>query len=307
MNRSKMITATALATVMTAGAAQAEMSIGGLYFGSIYDNSGAATSHAESTNSIYVSYSDSLDNGMGLSVAVSMSKGGANKTDVNIDTGFGTLGLGDGQDSAVDAMDGGFHSSSLLWGPRFHTATDTVGFNDGDTDSGNSIAYTSPSINGFTIKATRGFDDGITDATNSVAVSGSVMGVSIAAGVSSIDRKDNGAERNAITGIGKDQDPSFIAVGYSIAGLNLGYAVYDEDDSATNGEETAMGVGTTIMGMGVGATFSERDTNTVDTDYTLFSITKSMGAADFGVDYLETDPSNAASSDTISFTYSVGF
>ena len=133
------------------------------------------------------------------------------------------------------------------------------------------------------------------------------MGVSVAAGVSSIDRKDNGAERNALTGIGKDQDPSFVAVGYSIAGLNLGYAVYDEDDSATNGEETAMGVGTTIMGMGVGATFAERDTNDVDTDYTLFSITKSMGAADFGVDYLETDPSDAASTDTISFTYSVGF
>ena len=298
MNRSKMITATALATVMTAGAAQAEMSIGGLYFGSIYDNDGGATSHAESTNSIYVSYSDSLDNGMGISVAVSMSAGGANKTDVNIDTGMGTIGLGDGQDSAVDSMDGNPAIGSLLYGPRFHTATATVGFNDGDAASGNSIAYTSPSINGFTVKATQGFDDGTHDATTSVAVKGSFMGASLAAGVSSIDRKARGAA---------DQDPSFVTVGYSVAGLNLGYGQYDDDDAATNGEETSMGVNTDMMGMTVGVTFAERDTSTVDTDYTLYSLSKGMGAATFGVDYLETDPSNAAASDTISFTYSVGF
>ena len=68
-----------------------------------------------------------------------------------------------------------------------------------------------------------------------------------------------------------------------------------------------MGVNTDMMGMTVGVTFAERDTSTVDTDYTLYSLSKGMGAATFGVDYLETDPSNASASDTISFTYSVGF
>ena len=124
------------------------------------------------------------------------------------------------------------------------------------------------------------------------------MGASIAAGVSSIDRKAPGSA---------DQDPSFVTVGYSIAGLNLGYGQYDDDDAATNGEETSMGVNTDMMGMTVGVTFAERDTSTVDTDYTLYSLSKGMGAATFGVDYLETDPSNASASDTISFTYSVGF
>ena len=304
MNRSKMITATALATVMTAGAAQAEMSIGGLYLGAIVDSVGAATSHAESTNSIYVSYSDSLDNGMGVSVAVSMTKAGKNTTDVNIDTGFGTLGLGDGQDSAVDAYDGSTAIiASNYYGPRFVSATATTGFNDGDTASSNSVAYTSPSINGFTVKATRGFDDGTHNATNSIAATGSIMGVSLAAGVSSINRKNTTADPGYIA----DQDPSFVTVGYSIAGISLGYASYDYDDSSTNGEETQMGVGTTLMGMSVGATFGEEDTSGVDTDYTLFSVSKGMGAATFGLDYLETDPSNATSSDTLVFSYSVGF
>ena len=302
MNRSKIITATALATVMTAGAAQAEMSIGGLYAGTIYDNPGAATSHAESTNSIYVSYSDSMDNGMGVSVAMSMSAGGANKTDVNIDTGFGTLGLGDGQDSAVDSMDGSPAVFSINpYGPRLGS-----GFLDGDASSGNSIAYTSPSVNGFTVKATRGFDNGTNDATNSVAVKGSMMGVGLAAGVSQINYKTNGSYEN-------DVDPSFFTASYSIAGLNLGYAVYDNDKDTSNGNaagatvETQMGVGTSLMGMGVGVTFAEADTNTTDTDYMLVSVSKSMGAASFGLDYLETDASNAAATDTFAFTYVVGF
>ena len=295
MNRSKIITATALATVMTAGAAQAEMSIGGLYAGTIYDNPGAATSHAESTNSIYVSYSDSMDNGMGVSVAMSMSAGGANKTDVNIDTGFGTIGLGDGQDSAVDSMDGSPAVFSINpYGPRLGAS----GFLDGDASSGNSIAYTAPSINGFTIKATQGFDNGTNDKTNSVAVKGSVMGVGLAAGVSQINYK------SAATA---DVDPNFFTASYSIAGLNLGYAMYDSDNASTNGEETQMGVGTSLMGMGVGVTFAEVDTSTVDTDLMLVSVSKSMGAASFGIDYLETDASNAAATDTFAFTYVVGF
>ena len=55
MNRSKIITATALATVMTAGVAHAEMSISGAYVGGIQDKVGA-TSHTLKTNSIYVNY-----------------------------------------------------------------------------------------------------------------------------------------------------------------------------------------------------------------------------------------------------------
>ena len=84
MNRSKLIGATALASVMAASSAYANMSISGLYAGTIKDADGGVT-HTFSTNSVYVSYSDSMDNGMGVSVAMSLTAAGL-KTDVNFDT-----------------------------------------------------------------------------------------------------------------------------------------------------------------------------------------------------------------------------
>ena len=291
MKRS-IIATSALATVMAAGAAQAEMSIGGLYAGTIYDAPGAATSQAVSTNSIYVSYSDSMDNGMGVSVAMSVSDAGAIKTDVNIDTGFGTLGLGDGQDSAVDTMDGSPAIFSINpYGPRFGSS-----FTDGDTASGESIAFTTPSLGGVTAKVTYGFDDDYAgDNVISMAASTSIMGASIKAGLTQLDPTS-----------GTSADPSFVTVSYSMAGLSLGYAMYDTDVAST-GEETQFGVGTSLMGMDAGITFATNDTTGVDTDYMLVSLTKGMGAASFGVDYLETDASNADGTDSWAFTYVVGF
>ena len=129
----------------------------------------------------------------------------------------------------------------------------------------------------------------------SFAAKGSIMGATIAAGVSQIDYK----------GTTTDKDPSFFTVGYSIAGLNLGYAVYDSDDGS---EETHMGVGTSVAGMDVGVQFADRDFTT-DTDYMRVSVNKGMGAASFGIDYLETDEAGGATNDTDKwvFNYVVGF
>jgi hypothetical protein len=239
MKRSTIITTTALATVMTAGAAQAEMSINGLFAGTITDAPGAATSHGVSTNSITLSYSDSLDNGMGVSVAMTVSDAGPIKTDVNFDTGMGTIGLGDGQDSAVDTMDGSpAVFSHIPYGPRLGS-----GFDDGDEGSGNSVAYTSPSISGVTVKATYGFDSAYEgDNVVSVAASTTIMGVGLKAGMTGLEPD-----------VGDGTDPSFVTASYSLAGMNLGYALYDSDGS---GEETQMGVSTDLMGMTAGVTFS---------------------------------------------------
>ena len=87
------------------------------------------------------------------------------------------------------------------------------------------------------------------------------MGATVAAGVSQIDSK-----------AGTDKDPSFVTVGYSIAGLNLGYALYDSDE---NGDETSMGVGTSVGGMDVGVQFASYD-STADTDYMRVSVNKGM-------------------------------
>tara|TARA_A100001011_G_scaffold125746_1_gene132641 strand:+ start:6981 stop:7979 length:999 start_codon:yes stop_codon:yes gene_type:complete len=332
MNRSKIIGATALASVMVAGAAQAEMSISGLFAGAVTDSGGGGVAHSVSTNSIYVNYSDSMDNGMGVAVAMSVTAAGI-KTDVNIDTGMGTVALGNGVDSAVDGMDGSPACFSLnLCGSALN-----ANYNDGDTISGNSIGYKN-SMGGISFAITRGMEtsgsaatagvciDALgtiaatvagsdcadqhnasysrltgTDATEgmeavmSYAASTTIMGLTVKGGMSQIDNK----------GATADTDPSFMTAAYSIAGLDLGYAMYDGDNG---GEETQMGVGTSLMGMNVGVTFASADLAT-DVDYTRVSVGKGMGAASFGVDYTETDTAGGTASDTEAwqFTYIVGF
>ncbi len=330
MNRSKLLTTTALATVMSATAAHAELSLSGFYAATVADSDGG-TSHGTSTSSMYVTYSDTLDNGMGLTFNISASAGW-HGADVFIDTGMGTLGLGDGQDSAVDKTDGSPAITSLnKYGPRFGTA-----FNDGDAASGASVMYTSPSINGFTAKISKGFEVASSastagacmanatgtvtaktagqacattstrltgtaavaghDGVMSYAVTGSVMGLGLAAGVSSIDYHAAGTA---------DIDPSFMTASYSLGGINLGYAMYDADGTS---EETQMGVSTSMGGMTVGLTFAEDD-NTTDTDYMHVGAIKSLGAMSYSVEYLETDVSgtDTGDSDTWSFTYTIGF
>ena len=248
-----------------------------------------------------------MDNGMGVSVNMSVTDA-AIKTDVNIDTGMGTVALGNGVDSAVDGMDGSPACFSLnLCGSAMN-----ANYNDGDTASGNSIGY-SNSIGGISFAVTRGMEVAAADAVattataigtaavegmepvTSIAASTSIMGATVKAGVSQIDNKGTTA----------DTDPSFVTVGYSLAGLSLGYAMYDGDNG---GEETQMGVGTSMMGMDVGVTFATADLAT-DVDYTRISVGKGMGAASFGIDYTETDVASTETgdSDAWQFTYVVGF
>ena len=297
MNRSKLIGSTALATLMTAGAASAEMSIGGYISGYLSDPDGGDTTQALSTNSVIVSYSDSLDNGMGIGVVMSISQAGANEAGISIDTGMGTLKFGETADSAID----GFDSNPGCFSIRICYSVAISGkgggtnlYDDGDASSGNSIKY-SNSMGGVSFAVSRGMGSATYEPTMSYAASTSIMGASVAAGVSQIDRK----------GTGVDQDPSFVTVGYSIAGLNLGYAVYDSD---TNGEETSMGVGTSVMGMDVGVQFASYDSAT-DTDYMRVSVNKGMGAASFGIDYLETDEAGGTTNDTDTWhlNYVIGF
>jgi hypothetical protein len=290
MNRSKLIGATALASVMAAGSVQAEMSISGLFAGTLKDSDGGGLAQSFSTNSVYVTYSDSLDNGMGIGVSMSLTAAGL-VTDVNIDTGMGSIGLGTGQDSAVDAMDG----SPACYSLNACGSALNANYVDGDALSGNSIKY-SNSLGGVSFALTRGMEAATVEPVISLAASTSIMGATIKAGVSEIDYKAAGTA---------DVDPSFVTVGYSIAGLNLGYAMYDGDNG---GEETQMGVGTSAMGMNVGVTFADADLAT-DVDYMRVSLSKGMGAASFGLDYTETDVSgtDTGDSDVWNFMYVVGF
>jgi hypothetical protein len=288
MNRSKIIGASALASVMAAGAAQAEMSISGLTIGNISD-AGNGMSQGFSTNSIYVSYSDSLDNGMGISSSMSIYSTGI-LTAISIDTGMGTISMGNGRDSAVDKMDG----NPACFSVGSCGSAELGAWVDADDQSGNSLMY-SNSMGGLDFMITRGMEQANNDAVMSYAVGTSIMGATVKGGVSSIDYKDSTT----------DIDPSFVTVSYSIAGLNLGYGLYDSDNGS---EETTMGVGTSMGGFDMGIQFASLDAST-DTDMMEVSINKSLGAASFGLDYTDTDVSGTTTGDTENwrFGYVVGF
>ena len=321
MNRSKILGASALASLMAAGAAQAEMSVSGYVLGAFADSDGGGLSNYNTSETVTVSYSDSLDNGMGL--AVGMDIGDTLGTVVTIDTGMGSVTFSaDGKgDSALDKVDGSTACYGLFWCASAYNAS----YNDGDEVSGNSIRYTSPSINGFTIQASMGLEGdydnsshtgaggtaaspangSATEAvlgTDSIGITGSIMGVTVKAGMADINY-DQGAGSTSI-----DQTPSMYALGYSIAGLDLGYAVYDSDDTASS-EETQYGVGTSVMGMYVGAQFGAHDTTGNDTDYMTLTAIKSMGPASFSYEYIEVDEAGgtANDSDTHLVAYSIGF
>jgi hypothetical protein len=289
MNRSKIVGATALASVMAASAAHAEMSIGGFTYGNISD-AGGGQSQTLSTNSIYVSYSDSLDNGMGVSSNMSIYAGTI-LTAVSIDTGMGTVSLGNNRDSAVDKNDGNPACFSL----GDCGSAELGAWVDGDTPSGNSVMY-SNSVSGLDFMITRGMESDTYNPVMSYAVGTSIMGATVKAGLSSIDYK-----AAATT----DIDPSFVTVSYSIAGLSLGYGMYDSDNGS---EETTMGVGTSMGGFDMGVQFASLDATT-DKDMMEVSINKGLGAMSFGLDYTDTDEAGGTTNDTENwrFSYIIGF
>ena len=304
MNRSKILGATALASLMSAGVAQAEMSVSGYVLGAFADSDGGGVTNYHTSETVTVSYSDTLDNGMGVSVGMNIKD--TLQTLVTIDTGMGSINFsGDGRgDSALDKVDGSTACFGLFWCSNAYSTVGGGGtYDDGDSHSGNSVRYVSPSINGFTIQASHGLESsGDYLGTDSLGVTGSIMGVTVKAGFADINFDQAGGSTET------DKTPSMYALGYSLAGLDLGYAFYDSDDTASS-EETQYGVGTSLMGMYVGAQFGAHDTTGNDTDYMTLSAIKSMGAASFSYEYIEVDEAGgtANDSDTHLVAYSIGF
>ena len=300
MNRSKILGATALASLMSAGVAQAEMSVSGYVLGAFADSDGGGVTNYHTSETVTVSYTDTLDNGMGL--AVSMNIKDTLQTLVTIDTGMGSINFsGDGRgDSALDKVDTSTACFSMFWCSNAYNVTT---YDDGDTHSFNSIRYVSPSINGFTIQASHGLESsGDVLGTDSIGVTGSIMGVTVKAGMADINFDQNGGSTET------DKTSAMYAVGYSVAGLDLGYAFYDSDDT-TSAEETQYGVGTSVMGMYLGAQFANHDSTGNDIDYMTLSAIKNMGAASFSYEYIEQDTAGGTTgdSDTHLVAYSIGF
>jgi hypothetical protein len=296
MNKSKITAYTALATVMSASAAYADLSLSGLMTGTV--DSGDATtgiSSGVSTSSIYVSYSSTLDNGMGMTAGFS-STGAGNNFSIGIDTGMGSISFGETHSSAVDTMDG------MPAGVNTVTGTASLGdYNDGDANEASGIRYTSPAINGFTVSLSMGENEAAgtsdtldtkLDRASSMAISGSVAGVSLATG------------KNTHSGTGGDD--TFMTVGYSVAGVSLGYGNYDSDG---NGDSTVMGLSTTMAGLSLGFEVEEWDSGSAaaDQDQTSFSVGKDLGGMAVTVIYTDHDAGTGVDNQNWNLIYSVGF
>jgi hypothetical protein len=288
MNKSKITAYTALATIMSASAAHADLSLAGLYQGNISsgDNT-TGVSHAMSTSSVYVTYGSTLDNGMGLTANFSIT-GASMGFSAAIDTGMGTLGLGQIHSSAADGMD------SMPAGATNVYSNQRLGtYSDGDSDEGMGIKYTTPSMGGWTAAVSVGENTANTATTNgvrntSVAVKGSVAGISLAAGA--VDDDDG-------------SDDNFFTVGYSVAGVSLGYGMYDDDAGS---ESTVMGVTTSMAGLTLKYTYEDLDAAT-DKDASIYAVSKDLGGMSVTMQYTDTDDGTNVDNQAWNLVYSVGF
>jgi len=195
MNKSKM-SATALATVMSATAAHAApVDITGFASG-YWTTSNAATGSAlgASSETLMVTYSGTMDNGMGLGMTMHTFGAATNATRValNVSSEMGDLQFGSNGNSAADSYDGMPAKAGLgLSGTDVVVGKDYL---DGDAETGHGLQYTSPSMNGWTAKVSTGFSSvqGVRG-TTSLAVKGNIAGVSLAAGIASIGAADTAA------------------------------------------------------------------------------------------------------------------
>jgi hypothetical protein len=314
MNKSKIIgAATGIATLLSATAATADgVSVNGYLEGwfTSGDNTTGVTNLIKS-ETVSVSYATTLDNGMGLSIGFDLTSSVA--TGFSVDTGMGTIATGNGGmiKSAADKMD------SLPNNSNVQSSNKKLGkYNDGDSASGDNILYITPSMNGWKIAASIGENvctttsastvntsdsgsatDAVTttstttcsdDRVTSVAASGSVMGISVAAG--------------AVDQAGSAGDDSFMTLGYSVGGVNLGYANYDSDDD----EVSVYSVTTSVAGMTVGYRFDDLDAATAanDNDLSTYSVGKDMGGMSLTLMYEDQD---AADNSEWNLVYAIGF
>ncbi len=320
MNKSKLIATSAIATVMTATAAQAELSIsGGMAGWWLTGDSITSVNRQWNTESVNVTYSDTLDNGMGISVTANVGEtgatvngwGSASAQDVNytmsISSDMGTISFGDQIASAADRGDNIISMSLQECCTWSATLPDGMGgangvYADGDNASGDSnegIEYSSPSINGWTIRlshsptaaaAGEGADD-----SNGASVSGAIGPVSVSAGMNS----------QGHDGTNDGYDSTYGAASIGLGSMTVSAGMFE--GGGNRADATVLVVDMPIMGMSGKATYVDLDdtgANYDDSGYRL-GLSKSLGAASFSVEY---DNADTASGDAGEIeTWRVGY
>ena len=279
-----LITATAVATVMSASAAYADLSLGGALARQI--NSGDSTtgiSNTSTSSTINVDYTTTLNNGMGMSAKTDITPSGTLYL-LTVSSDMGSFYTGSDFASAADDMDGAPGAGRYSGGGRILSST--VAYNDGDSASGNGFGV-STSVAGVSVKATMGAGG---NRAVSLAASTSIAGATIKAGTTDFD--------SATT---KDSD--FMTVGYSVGGFNLGWGHYDSGTDTM----TQIGASTTMGGLGIGVTSASADNTGADTDATGIHVSGDLGGAFWVIDYVNTDNGDGTESDDYTISFGTGF
>ena len=314
MNKSKLITTSALATVMTASSAYAELAITGGMAGWFYtaDNV-TSSSRTWNTESVNVTYSDTLDNGMGVSVTANVGgTGGTTSTNntnytMTISSDMGSIAFGDQITSAADKADG-INGLSLFecctWGTTVPDGM-SAGYDDGDGSSGNEgVLYTSPSMSGWTLYLSHGQKASASsenaEDVQGAAVKGALGPISVSAGVNAVG--DTGSS-------GSGYDSSFGQAAMDLGPMNVSVGIMNGGSNRT--DSNAIAVTMPIMGMTSRAAYVDSDAAGAAYDESGYQvgISKSLGAASFGVQYdnADTAAGDAGEIETWKLAYSIYF
>jgi hypothetical protein len=178
----KVLLATTALVAMSVTGAQADLSISGNYEWE-YTQRDTGTTFGDDGN-VNIKGVNAADNGMTFTAVASLetssSTSTANNTGasyIQVDGDFGTIVLGDYDDSAASAMDGALG--------RNNDIETQLGLGDADTAigiSGADIIWMSPSLSGFKIGLSKDLDDAdnsIVDGKTDAAVTYTVGGVSV--------------------------------------------------------------------------------------------------------------------------------
>ena len=287
MKKLNLATTAAVATVMSASGAYADLSLGGA-IATVFTTGDSTSGYSQygTSYTINIDYTTTLDNGMGMATNVDVAPGGASSS-VNylmtMSTDMGSVFFGTDFASAVDNND------YTQGGARYQTNGQIIssGWNDGDSASGNGIGVSS-SVGPANVQVTYG--SGANRAL-SIAATMNIMGASVKAGNTDFDTS------------GTD-DQGFVSVGYSVGGFNVGYNHFD----VGNDTYTQMGATTSVGGLGVGISMGDlEDADSQDHDAMGIHVSGDLGGAFWVVDYINEDDGAGNETDNWYLTVGTGF
>ena len=287
MKKLNLATTAAVATVMSASGAYADLSLGGA-IASVFTSGDGTSGYSQygTSYTINIDYTTTLDNGMGMATNVDVSPGGTGSS-VNylmtMSTDMGSVFFGTDFASAVDNND------YTQGGARYQTNGQIIssGWNDGDASSGNGIGVSS-SVGPANVQVTYG--SGANRAL-SIAATMNIMGASVKAGNTDFDTSGT-------------SDNGFVSVGYSVGGFNVGYNHFDMG----NDTYTQMGATTSVGGLGVGISMGDlEDADSQDHDAMGIHVSGDLGGAFWVVDYINEDDGAGTETDNWYLTVGTGF